>query len=371
MRIVIDATPVVERRKGIGVVLAGLISSIRPGMALSNARLLVDETFSRANPGFFGRMEIEPVAFRSSLWFESVQIPRLLSRSRADVFLTLRERTLVPRATRSVVWLFEDPARRHALAARSGNHGLSQRLVGWHAGARLSRNARRVDRFVVSSQFTRQDLIDSYGVGDDRISIVHPGIDAAFFLAEAGPLRSNAAGGHRYVVHFATGDPRDNTVTAMRAFGIASRENPAVHLVLAGVPQAQRPHIAQTASSLDIEARTHILPYLPATRMPELYAGADAYLDPTLFEGFGLQILEAMAAGAPVVTSDVASVPEVAGGTAVLCDPMDVEGIARELSALLADPVRRARVAASGRSHASNFRWGKTVEEVERLIRRP
>ena len=108
--------------------------------------------------------------------------------------------------------------------------------------------------------------------------------------------------------------------------------------------------------------------YVSLEKMPELFGMASAYFDPSLFEGFGMQILEAMACGTPVVTSSVSSIPEIAGGAAVLRKPLDVNGFAKALTDLLTSEEQRKLLAEKGRERASGFRWEIAVPRLESLL---
>jgi glycosyltransferase involved in cell wall biosynthesis len=370
VQIAIDATPVVAKRKGIGSVLDGLISAASPNSLIGSARLFVDRSFAGEAARRWPGRTIEPVSFRSSLWWETVQLPKLLEQHRVEVLLTLRERTITRRGTKSVVWLFEDPSRRESIAREQQiPRSVVQKMVGRFAGIRLQRVAGSAAHFIVSSEFTRSDLMKSYGVESARISIIYPGL-APEFASDCGrSMVARDAETFRYVLHFATGDPRDNSSFALEVFAAAIRDvDEPVNLLLAGVPESLRTEITATAEALGIAGRIRVRGYVPVSELPSLYSFAEVYLDPTLLEGFGLQTVEAMASGVPVLSSNVSAVPEVCGEAALLFDPRDRAGFSSALASLLRDDEQRKLLSERGKHRATPFTWNSAIDSIERVI---
>lgn len=366
----VDATPIVAARKGIGVVLEGLIDSAPAGSPLGESMLFVDSSqlgeLSRRWPG----RSMRGVRMRSSLWWESISLPAALRGSACRTLLTMRERTLAPKGTNHILWLFEVPDHRVQLIL-GGTATRRERIVARHSLGRFARVTKRVAHFIVSSNSTRRDLMERYSIAGDRISIVYPGVPHAPQGHDRGQSDLSPAGAGRYVLHFATGDARDNTDVALRAFAsLADRIPDEVSLVLAGVPEQSRSALDEVVLSLGIGGRTRILGYVPAARMPALFASAEVYFDPTLFEGFGLQLVEAMANGTPVVASNVTSVPEIVGKGGILAAPDDEGALASALAAILRDPDRRSSLSAAARAESSRFSWPVAVAAVNELAGR-
>jgi glycosyltransferase involved in cell wall biosynthesis len=366
VRIAIDATPVVASRKGIGVVAEGLISSCGRDSPLGSAVIFVDSSFEREARRLWPGRNLVPVDIGSSLIWETVQLRRLLSQNSIELLITLRERTIVPGHTKSLVWLFEVPDHRVKLLLAS-DAGLYQRVVARHSVGRFERVARRTTRFVVSSEFTRQDLIERYAVPEDRITRIYPGVAPQF--RETGASDNESPNLPRYVLHFATGDLRENSASAIRAFAAAcDRIDPEVRLVLAGVPDHERASIAEITATLGIAPRTDVRGYIAASDMPGLFAGADVYLDPTLVEGFGLQLVEAMATGTCVIGSTSSSVPEIVGDAGILVAPDDVSGMSEALTVLLGNASERQARAERGRLRAARFSWETAAADFNNLV---
>jgi glycosyltransferase involved in cell wall biosynthesis len=351
VRIAIDATPVLAHRKGIGVVLDGLISTTPKDSPLASALIFVDERFISEARSVWPDRELEPVRMGSSLLWELVELPRLVRNRGIDLLLTTRDRTLVSAPARTMVWLFEIPDHRVQLLRRS-QAPLHRKIIARLSLFRFRRIVRSVSHFVVSSEFTRNDLAVRYVVPVDRITMIAPGVSDTYRNAEG----VSAA---RYVLHFATGDLRDNSEVALGAFAKASRSIASnVRLVLAGVPDALRETLEQSARARGIGDRIDIRGYVPAAQMPQLFAGAEVYFDPTLFEGFGLQLLEAMSAGTPVVTSNYSSAQEVVGDAGITASSDDEHAFAAALTALINDAGLRSRYSSLGKARAAAYTWG-------------
>lgn len=227
---------------------------------------------------------------------------------------------------------------------------------------------RRADRIIAVSRYTADDLIRRAGVAASRIEVVHHGLDPVF--AETGEDPEPAAGDVPYFLAVGGISPRKNTKRLIEAF---------VRWRAKGGPRAGY-ELRITGISLDasagaeggLPAGVSRLGYVDKAELRRLYAGAAAFLYPSIYEGFGLPIIEAMACGAPVLTSSTASAPEVAGGAAVLVDPFSLESIDAGLDRVT-DPEEARRLRSLGRERARQFHWsaaaGRTIELYRELGR--
>jgi len=151
----------------------------------------------------------------------------------------------------------------------------------------------------------------------------------------------------------------------VRAFGKARREHSLPHtLVLAGPLPPSSARLDALIAALDISGAVRRPGVVDEADLPALYAGADAFLYPTLYEGFGLPVVEAMACGTPVLTSSTSALQEIAGGHALLVDPMDVDAIAAGIVLLATDANARAQYTALGRKRALDFSWDKAAQRT-------
>ena len=150
----------------------------------------------------------------------------------------------------------------------------------------------------------------------------------------------------------------------MEAF--AKGDLPGMHLVFTGGPTAE---LANCIEHFHVTQRVYFAGAVPETRLPSLYRSAEALVFPSLYEGFGLPILEAMACGTPVVTANVTAMPEVAGGAALLVDPTSVEQIARAMEQILSDTTLRQQLRHKGLIRSAEFSWAGTAATVRELIK--
>ena len=153
-----------------------------------------------------------------------------------------------------------------------------------------------------------------------------------------------------------------NTDGAMRAFALAARAAPDVDFILAGVQERARQRFEALRSELGLDSRLRILGFVNPQARDALYQGAEVFVYPSLFEGFGLPPLEAMALATPVVASRAASIPEVTGQAALLVDATDPEALASSVLAVLRSPKLARKLAAAGLSNVRRFKWENAAQ---------
>lgn len=244
-------------------------------------------------------------------------------------------------------------------------HTRSARLyLEW--GTRYSARASRL--VIADSRATRDDLARMYGVPEDRIRVAYPGIRPGL-----APVDDRAAidrvldryGISRpYLLYVGTLQPRKNLLRLMDAFATLPGQHA---LVLAGKKGWLYSDILRRAEALGVGHRVIFTGYVPDDDLPALLSGAEVFVFPSLYEGFGLPVLEALACGIPVVCSDTSSLPEVAGDAALLVSPTDTEALAAAISRVLADADLRQALVVRGREQAAQFTWrrcARTVLEV-------
>jgi glycosyltransferase involved in cell wall biosynthesis len=219
--------------------------------------------------------------------------------------------------------------------------------------ARVLRDAAAV---VCVSQRTADDAAELFGLKNTRV--VHLGVDDRFRDAvglDAGTRVGLGIGG-RYLLHSGGSSARKNLAGLADAWRIAAAAVPDVSLALAGPPDPRR---FELFAGLP---RVVLLGRLDDDLMPGLVAAADAVVVPSLYEGFGLPVLEAMAAGTPVIAANTSSLPEVAGGAALLVDPTG-EAIAAAIIDVVRGSIDRANFVARGRARSSEFTWDRCASE--------
>lgn len=289
--------------------------------------------------------------------WEQVGMPRGMARERLDVLLTMTERLPLVGGGPCVVWLYELPTHR-IRSNRAQGAGAYQRASDLMTQILWRRSLRRAARVLAGSEATAAELRDELPELDARLRVVYPGLFDGF---APGPGRS----GTRYVFHLASSDPRDNTETALAAFAAARpRLSEPPRLLVAGGLGARQEAVEGEVARLGLSGEVELLGRVTDAELADLYRGAAVYLDPTLFEGFGYQVLEAMACGAPVIASRTTSVPEVAGEAAILCDPRSPEEFAGALVRVLEHPAVAGDLRRRGVERSRRFTWERTARAV-------
>jgi glycosyltransferase involved in cell wall biosynthesis len=319
VRVGVDTSPLVQTRAGTARVVRGLLAALRdrPGVDL--------ELLSFGGPG-----RVSSVV-RDAVWY-----PVRLGRTARglDVLHCTTFRGPVGSRVPTVVTV-------HDLAILRAPEAFPR----WHrlyGKAGLIRVLRSADAIVAVSEFTRSEVVELAGVPDERICVVPNGVDAVF--TPDGPRADGD-----YVLAVATLEPRKNLARAVDAAGTAG-----VPLCVVG---------ARGWGGVDVEGWVG---EVPDPELAELYRGAQCVVYPSLYEGFGLPVLEAMACGTPVVTSAGTAMEEVAGGAAVLVDPLSVSAIAAGIDEAIS---RREELVPAGLTRARSFTWERAADAVVELWR--
>ena len=248
----------------------------------------------------------------------------------------------------------------------------------WHRASVtffLPRLVRTVDAIVTGSEATKSDLVELLGVDPDRVYVIPYGIGRNFEpLAPDDPRLDHVRSRHGlprdYVITVGTIEPRKNLLRLLRAIQrlrCSRSEFRDLHLVHAGPLGWHSDDLQRTVASLGLQTHVHFLGFVPDEDLVALYQLARASVYPSLFEGFGFPVLEAMASGCPVVTANCSSMPEVAGDAAVLVDPTSVESIADGVARVWDDGNLRRDLVCRGLNRAAVFTWEETARRTVRL----
>ncbi|MEW5720742.1 MAG: glycosyltransferase family 1 protein [Chloroflexota bacterium] len=229
----------------------------------------------------------------------------------------------------------------------------------------------RADLILADAASTQRDLVDVYGVPHEKIRVLYSGVDPRFrpdVSAQSKTRVRELTHGKPYLLSVSTIQPRKNYARLIEAFAILNSKsqihNSNLQLVIAGGRGWMYEEIFQTVERLNLRERVIFPEFFADEDLPALYAGATLFVYPSLYEGFGLPIAEAMACGAPVVCSNASSLPEVAGDAALYFDPRDVDAIADALVRVLSDELLRASLRARGFAQAKKFLWEKAAREL-------
>jgi glycosyltransferase involved in cell wall biosynthesis len=304
-------------------------------------------------------MQVVPVHARNRLeWVrgEQVHVPRLAARAGCDLVHSLAS-TAPLRGRLPGVTTIHDLNYRKVPDAHFGVRGLGMRVL-------VPAAAHRARRVLVDAASTRDDLVADLGVSAEKIDVVPLGVaappqpppDAARRVRERFGL-----GERPVVLSVSAKRPHKNLARLLRALaGIPAARRPL--LVLPGYPTPHEEELRRLAGEMGVADDVAWPAWVSADELEGLYAVATCLVFPSLYEGFGLPVLEAMARGVPVATSGRASLEEVADDAALLFDPEDVDAIRTAIERLLSDEGERRRLADAGRRRSERFTWERTAE---------
>jgi glycosyltransferase involved in cell wall biosynthesis len=294
---------------------------------------------------------------RRQLWWEQVELPRQAARLRADV-LHVPAGTSTPliRWRRTVVTL-------HDLAPRAHPEWLPPGPGRWYWARWVTRTARLADCVLVPSEATFRDVVTLARIPPERVRVTPWGVPPDMVDGAAPTAVDRVRRRHNlpacYVLYVGTIDRRKDYGTLLEAL---RQLDARVSLVVAGTIIPGRTDFDERLGALGLRPRVRVLGYVPRADLPGLYAAAAAFVYPSLYEGFGFPVLEAMACGVPVVTYNVSSLPEVAGDGALLLDPpVGPEALAGALKRVLTDAAFRRALVTRGRARARRFDWRDTA----------
>ena len=378
MRVLVDARPALDARKtGVGYYANYLIRAlphadpattytawylhakglVRPRRFFADVRA---SNFSERSSPFPARV-FEPISSRAG-------VPRLEWFGEFDVLLATN---FLPPATRSrgVVMMIHDLAFR--LFPETAPH------MDGRWNRRFERSLQSAAALLVPSESARSDLVRLTGVDPGRVTAIHHGVDADAFrpvpASEVDRVRATFGIEGRYLFFVGGIEPRKNLISLVRAFGDLPVD---ATLVLAGGPVRWYPQgvdeLDAAIASLSPGARDRVIRpgYVSDADKLAMLTGASAFLYPSRYEGFGMPVLEAMACGTPVLTSNVSSLPEVAGNAAVLADPDDLAAMTAGMAELLDDEDLRIRLAGMGLARAAAFTWERTARATAAALHR-
>jgi glycosyltransferase involved in cell wall biosynthesis len=233
------------------------------------------------------------------------------------------------------------------------------------------------DLTFTASESERRELLDKVRMDPRRVIAIHHGVEHDRFFprdvaAAREEVRSQFGVEGRYVLYVSNHQRKKNTERLVEAFAAVANSVPDVSLVLTGWHTPRFQLVLDVIERLALQARVRVLGHVPDEALPALYAAADVFTLPSLHEGFGLPVLEAMACGTPVVAANAYALPEVAGDASELVDPYSVESIAEGILRVLGDPEHAAELRERGLARAGDFTWRRAaerhLEEYERAL---
>lgn len=328
-----------------------------------------EEAFQLVSPRLDGDATIPlPVEQRGNIrrghpW-EQLELPRIVRDAGKDTILYSPANTGPLTVNRQVLTV-------HDLFAVEHPEWYSRAFGTWYRFL-WPRLLRKVARVVTNSSYTRERVLDRYGLPEERVVVCRFAQSELFSVRPAGEVarfRAYRRLPERYVLCVGSLEPRKNLTTLANAWKRTSARQEGAELVVAG-GAGRKDVFNASASGADAlpDPTIRYLGYVPDQDLPLLYGGAEAFALPSLAEGFGLPVLEAMACGTPVVCSDGTALPEVAGGAARLVPALEVEAWTEAIDSILYDSNLRRRMSDAGTRHAQGFSWSRTANAVRSVL---
>ncbi|NOU66736.1 glycosyltransferase [Paenibacillus sp. LMG 31461] len=231
-----------------------------------------------------------------------------------------------------------------------------------------------VDHVIAISQATKNDIMEFFNVEDEKISVIYPGIDPIFekVISNTGQdtaILNKYKINMPYILSVCTIEPRKNLSRTLAAYELVrKRTKEKMALVLVGGLGWDYQKLLQELQQFEFKEDIIMTGFAPDEELPALYRNAEVFVYPSLFEGFGLPILEAMACGVPVVTSFNSSLPEVGGDAVVYCNPYEAESIAEAIISVVLSPTKRQELIALGHSRAKLFTYKDAATRTHELF---
>jgi alpha-1,3-rhamnosyl/mannosyltransferase len=349
---------------GIGSYIRNLLEAMsqRPEAERYRFRVYARRADRDAMPGLAANFEIVEEESPGYSAAELTAFAFRLFRDRLDLFHATHY-VLPPLRSRAVVTI-------HDIIHLLYPQFLPNRIALVYARVMIRRALRRADRIITVSYNSKRDLVDYFGIAPSRVDVIYNGVSRDFRpeIPEEERVRAAAKYGVRkpYLLFLGGEKPHKNVQNVIRAFAEARRMRPDLPhvLALAGPMPKNTARIDALIRALDVGPAVARAGLVEESDVPALISGADALLYPTLYEGFGLPVVEAMACGTPVLTSSTSALQEIAGGYAYLVHPLDVEAIARGIVALATNPKVRDDFIELGRKRALDFSWDKAAERT-------
>lgn len=361
-----DATPLMGQRSGVGHYTKRLLSAIMAARPDWNYHLYSNRPLEDLDSSLAGAVEIESYFPASRwLWMQTI-LPRTIQRDQPDL-------CHFPNAVAPI-----SLSRPHVITIHDASLFLYRHYHPWSRIAAmrllLPAVARRASAIIVPSFVARRDLLKTLDLSPERVHVVHEAAPEWFchITSEAplNTLRQKYNLPEEFILFLGTLEPRKNLERLIQAVARLHRRGRRTSLVLVGQQgwhmegHRGRPGLNDLVSQLDLEGRVHYLGYVPTADLPGLLSLATVFAFPSLYEGFGLPALEAMACGAPVLTSRNTAMAEICGDAAHFIDPYNIEDIANGLEILLTDDAYRHDLSQRALCQAKRYSWERAAEET-------
>ena len=234
----------------------------------------------------------------------------------------------------------------------------------------MKSTVKRADYIITISESSKRDIVKYLDVDENKIQVIYPGVDEVYKKVlnsdEITTVKKKYNIDGKYLLYLGTLEPRKNIETIIKAYNCFKRfDKDNIKLVLAGKKGWLYESIFKLVKEFNIEDKVIFTDYIDDMDKAPLYQGAEMFLFPSLYEGFGIPVIEAMASRIPVITSNSSSLPEVAGEAAIITDPLDYKKISNSIERILNENGLREKMVNEGIKQASKFSWDSSAEKTE------
>jgi glycosyltransferase involved in cell wall biosynthesis len=368
IRIGIDIRPALHKRTGVGNYVLNLVQSL--------AKLSVDEEFVLFSNSFKDRFDIDEFKELQNCSIRHFRYPNIALNLLWERFggNILQKLTGDPNVLHFTGQIPKNPGNLPSIATVHDLFNIkfpeSVSPEFRISAQKFARSLKKIKKIIAVSEYTKTDLINFLNIPGEKISVIPHGIDTKSFLASTDPseinekVKNRFGGSGDYVLCVGTLEPRKNYLKTLEAFKIVLKRFPGLKLVIAGGKGWQSDQIHQKVSALQLDSSVLFPGYVGYSDLPILYKGASAFIFPSIYEGFGLPVLEALSFNVPIAVSNVSSLPEIAGEAALKFDPNIPEDIAKQIIRLLEDSDLKENLKRLGDERIKSFTWEKTAKKT-------
>ena len=367
MKIGIDARGAIwYRGTGIGTYTYQLLHHLKQGPEKESYRLFYPgEEYSGLDIGY--RPDFLPLEENGDYW-ESYYLPKTLEQEAIDLYHVPQNGIGLPqkKVCRQVVTI-------HDLIPYIYPETVGRKYLQIFL-QEMPRIMAEADGIITVSENSKRDIRDIFAYPEERIWVIYEAPEPVYHLLPAEPcseeLKERYGIRKKYILYVGGFGPRKNIRGLLVAFAQVCREFPNEYLLVCpGLWQREGAGPEDLIQALGLTGQVLFPGYVPVNHLPWFYRGASVFVYPSFYEGFGLPVLEAMACGAPVITSNTSSIPEVAGDAALLIDPHDAHHLAEAIIQVLSQPDLAEDLAEKGQIQAAKFSWQKTAQATAEVYR--
>lgn len=357
----LDFRPALSRATGVGRYFQGLVSGLTRVDPDNDYVLFSSSWKERARkdsrPANFRLVDRRmPVRILNALWHR-VEAPSMdwLSGTTLDIAHSPTPLLLPSRHARSVITICDLFFLEHPEAT---DREIRRDYVGL-----VRSHVKRADAILAISETTATDIVNKLDVPRERVHVIHAGLDERFLTS------ASANGRENYLLTVATIEPRKNLPVLLEAIAVLRKRGWEGRLRIAGGSGLDTPRVDEAIARLSLQDVVEQLGYVDSDTLSALYHGAHAVVLPSLWEGFGLPLLEAMASGVPLIASDIPVHREVADRAAVFAEPSDATAFANAIESVVSDNELRSELVSLGRERVSRFSWDASAQKALALYR--